>query len=386
MLPLSPQICRSIALTLSTGDSHRRDLAALCLTCKALQREATPHLYARLAFADPAPCLAACRTLTSTPPDQLGTHVRTFAFNPDPLLAHTSAVPRAFWEALQAAFAVMPNLEMLVLSDFAFAHSWVLDPGAGADPAFQLKDARLRLPCDAHLLRFLHTQTSLRALQLYGGLEDPAPVADAASAEPEASALPPLPALQVFDGPLLLGARLLSGCSAGQLRHVQLVVDCERTSAVPLLRGVVQTLRGTLQSVNVLDLHGEDTGLEVLSMLCGAIDGLRHVGVFAYPMVGRYQFHKHLIRHGPSLRSIELDLTRWNPPPTPPASQRMLADELRTFCPALRVVIFWVGRARVRWEVHRSGRDGEGGGAEWEQWVSRVEGEVGEGEAWNSGS
>lgn len=130
----------------------------------------------------------------------------------------------------------------------------------------------------------------MRALQLYGGLEDTAPVSDSASAEPstepQASALPPLPALQVFDGPLLLGARLLSGCGMEQLRHVQLAVDCERTSAVPLLRGVVETLRGTLQSVNVLDLHGEDMGLEVLGMLSGAIDGLRHIGVFAYPMLG----------------------------------------------------------------------------------------------------
>ena len=60
----------------------------------------------------------------------------------------------------------------------------------------------------------------------------------------------------------------------------------------------------------------------------------------------------------------------------------MLADELRTYCPSLRVIVFWIAGARVRWAIHSNGTD-VGGNGGLDQWTTRVDGDLGQGEAWS---
>lgn len=87
------------------------------------------------------------------------------------------------------------------------------------------------------------------------------------------------------------------------------------------------------------------------------------------------------------LRIIELDVARWNPLPNPLAVQRVLADELRVFCPSLLVIVFWVGSTtRVRWSVNETDSEEAqlyGGGHG--MWQSRGEQEVYQqfGEMWS---
>ncbi|KDR77483.1 hypothetical protein GALMADRAFT_224830 [Galerina marginata CBS 339.88] len=148
---------------------------------------------------------------------------------------------------------------------------------------------------------------------------------------------------------------------------------------------------------------------------------LRHLGLLPYPISAssRPTFLAHLLRL-PYLTHIELDLSRWaaagpgwGPAPSggypslpslpslpsypslpshplssnplsshpthasqypaythqltpPPPSQRALASEIRTFCPSIRVVVFWIGNVKVRWawvssaQLGVDGREGHG--------------------------
>lgn len=60
------------------------------------------------------------------------------------------------------------------------------------------------------------------------------------------------------------------------------------------------------------------------------------------------------------LSSIELDIGKWAPAPNIPAGQRVLAGELRMFCPSIKTVVFWMGSTKVRWTFT-------------DQWHSRIE-------------
>ncbi len=49
------------------------------------------------------------------------------------------------------------------------------------------------------------------------------------------------------------------------------------------------------------------------------------------------------------LKSIELDIGKWQPSPMIPGGQRALAAELQIYCPSVQLVTFWIGNSRVRW-------------------------------------
>lgn len=50
----------------------------------------------------------------------------------------------------------------------------------------------------------------------------------------------------------------------------------------------------------------------------------------------------------PCLETIDLDVSFWDPQPVD-VYQRMLAAELRTYCPSLQCVGFWVGQHHIIW-------------------------------------
>lgn len=55
-----------------------------------------------------------------------------------------------------------------------------------------------------------------------------------------------------------------------------------------------------------------------------------------------------------SLKSIEVDIGKWQPTPIIPAGQRALASELQTYCPSIQSMTFWMGSSRVRWSYTTS--------------------------------
>ena len=257
MLALSPELCGRIV---QVASNRRQDLLALCLTCKAFQREAEIKLYTRLVFTEPDKVIKACNTLMKN--ERLAMCVRTFWFNQDT----RRNLGQPFWSALQAALIVMPNLENLLLCDNSYANSWILD---NPRIQFRLREAKLRLTWDAHLIRFLETQTSLRSLHLYDPVEEVITGALSPNAVPD---------LQAFDGSLMIGIQFLPS----SISHLQLIVDCDADQFLDLLSrfGVV---RKTLRALSLLDIPEEAT-LGALKIISEILPDLRYLGLVPYPI------------------------------------------------------------------------------------------------------
>ncbi|KAJ3500720.1 hypothetical protein NLJ89_g9669 [Agrocybe chaxingu] len=323
MLALSPELCGKI---IQFTSHRRRDLLSLCLTCKAFQREAEARIYAQLIFADPRRALQACTTVVHN--ERLALHVRTFCFNQEGT-RHPVDLGREFWLVVQRALINMSNLEILILCDNTYMNGWVLD-----NPAiqFSLQDCKLRFRWEAPVIRFLKRQDGLRSLYLYDPFED------LSETLPQGA----LPTLQTFDGTFLVGMQMVRS----PITHMQVLIDVEPASVLASLPRLAQ-MKKTLRGLNLVDVM-EEISLPALELITRALPDLRHLGLFSYPMTNRHEFHKYLLPMH-SLRSIELDVSRWNPPPSVPAGQRALACELQTFCSTIDKVLFWTGTSRFRW-------------------------------------
>ena len=257
MLALSPELCGRIVYY-----SYREDLLALCLACKAFQREAEVRLYYHIQFTDTHQALLACNTLVHN--DRLPLHVRTFCFRQDDRRAPGDLGHR-FWSAVQQALIAMSNLEVLVLCDASHSNGWVL---SHPEIKFSLKEAKLRLTWDAPLVKFLERQQALQTLHVYDPLEDIAHHIIPGS----------LPNLKVFDGTLMVGMQLIPS----PLVYLQLMIDSDPAPALAALPGF-GALRKSLRSLNLLEVT-EDLSLPILRCVSGVLPDLRHLGILHYPM------------------------------------------------------------------------------------------------------
>ncbi|KAA1472293.1 hypothetical protein DENSPDRAFT_838519 [Dentipellis sp. KUC8613] len=353
-----------IASTIVAYTTPPFDVAALARTNKTLSVPATRLLYTTLAFDDVTSAYLALQAVAHTP--AIAQHVRSLQLYRD---RHRPRVPlpSAFWHALQLALTALPALETLVLADMSGgpsqpAHTSVLPPQA----PFRLRDARILLPWGPHLAAFLAHQPSLRTLQIeaFGGPPSPASPASAVAPSSIRDHLPPeqpiLPNLTVFEGPL----RVAHDLAASPLTHLQVCITSEPRgdpeSLLPVLRG----LRGTLRALNIQDMP-ESRAADIIGMVGAACPQLLHLGSLTLPPGNRMPCHAAL-RSFEKLRSLELDLALWNPPP-PFSLQRALVAETHTYSPTLEVAVVWLSNMRVVWMVNPEtgsweGRhDGRGG-------------------------
>ncbi|KAK2465798.1 hypothetical protein APHAL10511_002342 [Amanita phalloides] len=111
---------------------------------------------------------------------------------------------------------------------------------------------------------------------------------------------------------------------------------------LPKLALVHKTLRG----LNILALP-EDTSIRALNIIANSCPMLHHVGLLYLPIINRQKFYHALIQMH-YVRTIELDIHRWQPLPNPSA-QRALATEIRMYRPTVQLVVLWVGQTRIRW-------------------------------------
>ncbi|KAF8148221.1 hypothetical protein B0H34DRAFT_737357 [Crassisporium funariophilum] len=260
MLALSPELCGRIV---QVASDRRPDLLALCLTCKAFQREAEIRIYSQMAVPDPQRALLACNTVINN--ERLALLVRSFLFN-QPIRRPPTNLGRQFWSVIQNGLVAMSNIEVLLLCDNSYLNTWIFDhPGI----QFQLKEAKLRFAWDAYLVRFLETQPSLCTLHLYDSLEEVLTSTIGHNA---------LPNLRIFDGTLMIGFQFLPS----RITHLQLVIDTdsEQTLALVSRFGI---LRKNLRGLSLIDFP-EETSLKTLDIISQILPELRHVGLFPYPV------------------------------------------------------------------------------------------------------
>ncbi|GBE85459.1 hypothetical protein BKA93DRAFT_828851 [Sparassis latifolia] len=329
MTALPAELCNQIV-----HYSSQRDLFSLCLTSKALQRATEARIYECIFLRDMGVAYRACRAIVGRGGVR-GAYVKRFWFSQDTrrLPPRTMVqLPPQFWQAVQDALTKMVNLDFLLLNDPANANTWVL---SSPTYKFQLREASFQLPWDAEMVAFLQTQNRLRVLHTEDSFEDgPLPAITPGK----------LQSLQVYNGPVLVVAELM----ACPLTHLQIML--EEDTAV--LLGTVVTDLGrsmkTLRSLNVAFMP-EHYMLETLQLISTSVFAptLRHLGILPIPYDDRSEVHRCLMRL-PALHVLEVDVFNWEPQPVE-VFQRMLASELRIYCPSLRYVSFWVGQHHLIW-------------------------------------
>ncbi|KAI0738837.1 hypothetical protein C8Q80DRAFT_1222163 [Daedaleopsis nitida] len=333
------------------------DLLPLARTSRACQRAAESRLYESVVFRDASAAFFGCHTLTVRRAFR-APYVRRFILYQDPRRLHPrmslAAVPPQFWTTLQAALRVMVNLDYMVFHDPDVAHAWILPTRPAIDEEdgealFQLSEANVRLPWDAALVAFLADQRALRVLVLGSDAD----LRGSDSGDGPLCPLPPraLPALEVFSGPLLVVAELL-GCP---LTRLQIAIDQDTAALLPTVLAELARTVPTLRKLHIVGVP-ETVSLETLEIAARGVfaPGLRTLGVLQISFHDLPAVHRVLMKL-PALEMIELDVSRWDPHPHE-TFQRMIALDLRIYCPTLRQAVFWLGNHRFLWWA----RDGEG--------------------------
>ncbi|KAH9831430.1 uncharacterized protein C8Q71DRAFT_303444 [Rhodofomes roseus] len=303
---------------------------ALAQTSKAFQRGAESQLYQALFLRDANVAYKACVAVT-TRDGERGPYLRKFWFY-HRTNNRVDSLPERLWLRIKAALDVAVNLEILLMYDPALTNTWVL---SATDIKFQLQEANLGLQWDKTLVEFLETQEGLTYLHVEDSLED-GPLAAISPGK--------LQSLKTFQGPPLVVAELLT-CP---LTHLQVEVENETAAIVPTVMLDVGRIMKNLRSLHIVYLP-EQMALELFQLISSSAYAptLQFLGALPYPMQNRYEVHRCLMKLY-SLELIELDVTAWAPQPYD-CYQRMLAAELRTFCPKIAYVGLWIGNLHCVW-------------------------------------
>ncbi|KAI0073006.1 hypothetical protein K474DRAFT_1604078 [Panus rudis PR-1116 ss-1] len=319
------------------------DLVALALTSKKLNQITERELYSEVILRDVP---AAFRFCNSVLIKERYSFVRRFWFYQDHRRGHClDKIPVPFWQLMQAALAAMSKVTDLLIFDPEAINSWILNP---TRVKVQLCVAALHFTWDASLVAFLETQHRLQFLQTM----EPFDNIHTPRVSPNA-----LPNLQVFDGPLVVAAQLLS-CP---LTHIRLTVHEDRVQDLFGFLSFISHSKMPVRSLEILVVYHDivDEIMELLSSAPRFCAQIRHLGILAMDPLDHTLVLECLMKMN-HLRSVEIDMSGWMAHPTPLFGQKVIVSELLTYCPSLRRVCIWVNRSRILWTY-----DGE-------EWVAAV--------------
>ncbi|KAM5541202.1 hypothetical protein V8D89_005131 [Ganoderma adspersum] len=336
MVQLPPEVYSVIASYVNA-----RDILKLARTTKALQRAAEPRIYEHVVLRDAQAAYLGCHSITMR--DGLrAPYVKRFVLYQDPRRSsprnNFTAVSAQFWLIIQLALTMMVNLDTLIFWDPLVSHSWILDH---EQIKFQLREANLRLPWDAHVVEFLQKQDKLQALNACDSVDD-GPLCP----------LPPaaLGALESFSGPVLVVAELL-GCP---LTRLQVILDDDTAPILsPVLGDLAKIMKG-LRSLSVVNMPGSLL-LETVQLVSTSVfaSSLRYLGVLPLSCTELDALNGCLMNMH-ALETLEVDVTRWEPQPSEWMHRPILLG-FHIFAPSLTQVIFWIGPTRVSWYLPSDG-------------------------------
>jgi len=279
---------------------------------------------------NPTIAFKACQSIADT--ERLGLYVRDFyIYQESSRRGHNMTLPLHFWQAVQAAFAKMHNLELLYIHDPAGVNTFILD---STRIKFQLRHAQLRLDWDQHIVDFLSTQRRLDVLQVADGPDilEPHLPRDA------------LPVLHQFTGAITVAAQLLN-CP---LTHLQVTCDNVASAFLDAFISSLFDVRSSLRSLSILEIP-DAMAADMLRTIAISCPQLQYIGVLSFPSRHRERFHRSLMSI-PDLRAMEIDITKWDPQPTG-ILQKVITTELRMFSPLVEIIAIWVGQNRFVWSL-----------------------------------
>ncbi|KAI0247570.1 hypothetical protein BJV78DRAFT_1133017 [Lactifluus subvellereus] len=331
---------------------RRADLSALCLVSKRFQTAAERELYRTLDMVDTSVTIILCEVLAKQP--RLSQLVSALALYPNDE-GHGGdgsnsqerhrlfSSPSTYWASVSRALQktiYLHSLRIYMNSGIPTNHAWIL-----GSCNFQLHTFHCDLAWDKYLVSFLKAQRELSDLHISDFNEDtPENVFISTRSLRQARTLP---SLSILDCTFTEAVGVF--VPGRPVTHVKTCFSSSNSEAkraeLALLLANLRLSTQPLHSLTVADESYTTTfSLEFLSSLVrafGPTPRLRYVGPLVLPVNGRERlvFYGHLARLR-ELRSAELDVSEWEPPPVSFAALRGLARELHLFVPSIVTLVF----------------------------------------------
>lgn len=330
---------------------RRADLYTLCSVSKNFRTATEGELYRSLDVSEPSATIMLCNLLSEKSRLSQLVVAFTISLNEERLYESETdsqvhdlfSPPSDYWASVSRALQRTTHLRSLRIHlsrGVPLKYAWIL-----GNCSFRLHTFQCDFAWDAHLVSFLSTQHLLSELHISDFNEDiPENVSINARSLRQARTIPNLTALDcAFAGAV---GTFVPG------RPVTHVKTCFSSSGLKAKRAefalLLANLRLSTQPLHSLILADESYtaafSLELLSSLVkafGPIPQLRFVGPLVLPVDGRERLtlYGHLA-HLCKLRSAELDVSEWEPPPVSFLALRALARELHLYVPSVSTLVF----------------------------------------------
>ncbi|KAH9480084.1 hypothetical protein JR316_0006681 [Psilocybe cubensis] len=341
---------------------NRADIASLCRVSRGFKRVAERALYNTLFMRNDEETVILCNTLANSP--QLAVHVDALTImlsdeEGDDSEGEDEDIDESDDEKLPPVdmdwHSVARALEKTVYLRYLNIHinngttsavSWVLEHAT-----FQLRRFHSDFDWDQGLVRFLNKQGKLEDLYIqdYRDIDDSA---TPTTSEPlpsrslrlESSSIPQLSTLECTFSEAAMA--LVPGRPVTHLKTCfsRTELDAKKKEMNDLLTSTGASTC-PMRSLDIADSSYTERFsailLSAISERRTLVRELRHLGTFVLPIDGRerLQFYGLLMRF-PQIRSIELEVSNWQPPPSSPAALRALASELRLYNPTVTKIVF----------------------------------------------
>jgi len=331
----------------------RADLCALCLVSRGFRTAAERVLYRALDTNEPSNTIMLCRVLAEKP--RLSRLVTALAIyldeegqsdngrNPQEQEEPSSSLSHYYWTSISRALRDTAGLRLLRVhlnGGIPINYAWILD-----GCSFQLHTFHCDFAWDVHLISFLITQRELTELHISdfdGNVPENLSISTHSLRQAHT-----LPRLSILDCTFTEAVGLL--VPGRPVTHVKTCFSSSnretRRVELALLLTDLRLSTQPIYSLTVADESYTSTfSLELLSSLVkafGPTPQLRYLGPLALPVDGRERliFYGYLARLR-ELRSAELDVSEWEPPPVSFAALRGLAREIQLYVPSITMLVF----------------------------------------------
>ncbi|EKM49891.1 uncharacterized protein PHACADRAFT_33425 [Phanerochaete carnosa HHB-10118-sp] len=317
--------------------SYQQELLVLSRTSRQLQPLAETRIYEAVLLRDNNAAFRACQALAARDFVRCS-YVKRFYFWQDQRFCQRGPMPEPFWRLIQTVLTKTVNLENLYMYDDSFSNTWIFQ----AQLPFQLTEAWLNFRWDDKLVTFLERQDRLKVLYLTSGPYDE----EVSHRAPQSGSLP---ALETVEAPMHVTFDLLA-CSTLRLSFM---IDDDNALLFSNFLEAMASTNKTLRSLHVIavpEFLATDT-LRILGSSTLATT-LRHLGVLSLPLgehdTQRHQLHRSLLSFS-RLETLQVDVAHWQNGAMMPHAHRLLATELRTYCPTLVRIVFWQGVSETVW-------------------------------------
>ncbi|KAI0262418.1 hypothetical protein BC834DRAFT_891172 [Gloeopeniophorella convolvens] len=331
----------------------RADLCTLCMVSKGFRKAAERALYRTLDVDEPTTTMLLCNVLAEQPRLPPLVTALTISLNNEEGRTDdgsnteeqdaTFSSPPGYWTSVSKALrrtARLRSLTILLDSGAPTNHAWILDRCN-----FQLHTFHCDFAWDAHLVSFLCTQYELTDLRISDFNEDtPETVSISTHSLRQAHTLSNL---SILDCTFTEAVGVL--VPGRPVTHVKTCFSSSSTEAkraeLALLLANLRLSTQPVYSLTIADAsYTSAFSSELLSSLVKALGPaprLRYVGPLVLPVDGRERlvFYGQLARLR-ELRSTELDVSEWEPPPASFSALRGLAREIHLYVPSVTTLVF----------------------------------------------